>query len=293
MKKTVNKILVVLILSTFSCNYVLGQPDLSYNPGDYQYDDASSYQYDYGPDSSYSEEELTKDVHKPEILSQPRQIQVELAHTIRLPCIVDRLPEALQILWTRVSQDHIIIVMGERILAPAYAKRANVTVTESGSTLVIASAKAEDAGVYKCSVTLDGDSRPEIVHTVSILGPATSELDEPEVINAKEGDDVILSCTALGLPTPHLTWTREGRLMPDGRESIAGKELTLDSVSPKDGGTYKCTADNVSNIIIVNIEYKPTVEPRQGQMTQHSAAQKLTIPFFTFILLCFLHLHLC
>ena len=36
-----------------------------------------------------------------------------------------------------------------------------------------------------------------------------SELDEPEEMNAKEGDDVILSCTALGLPTPQLTWTRE------------------------------------------------------------------------------------
>jgi hypothetical protein len=69
-----------------------------------------------------------------------------------------------------VALDHIIIVMGERILVPAYAKRANVTVTESGSTLVITSAKAEDAGEYKCSVALDGDSRPEIVHIVSILG---------------------------------------------------------------------------------------------------------------------------
>ena len=69
-----------------------------------------------------------------------------------------------------MAQGHIIIVMGDRILAPAYAKRANVTVTESGSTLVISSAKAEDAGEYKCSVALDGASRPEIFHTDSILG---------------------------------------------------------------------------------------------------------------------------
>ena len=69
-----------------------------------------------------------------------------------------------------MAKDHIIIVMGDRILAPAYAKRANVTVTESGSTLLISNATAEDAGEYKCSVALDGDSRPEIVHTVSILG---------------------------------------------------------------------------------------------------------------------------
>eukprot|EP00090_Calanus_glacialis_P045754 TRINITY_DN8695_c0_g1_i4.p1 TRINITY_DN8695_c0_g1~~TRINITY_DN8695_c0_g1_i4.p1 ORF type:complete len:487 (+),score=100.92 TRINITY_DN8695_c0_g1_i4:183-1643(+) len=257
------KIFIFSIFSILGCNH--GHPDSSYKPGDYQYDAAASYDYDYGPDSSYSEEELAKDVHKPVILSQPSQIQVELGHTIRLPCTVDRLPEALQILWTRVSQDHIIIAMGDRILAPAYAKRANVTVTESGSTLVISSAKVEDAGEYKCSVALDGDSPPEIVHVVSILGPTTAKLDEPEVISAKQGDDVTLSCSAVGHPTPHLSWTREGKHMPDGTESIAGEKITLENVSPKHAGTYTCTAANgngspVSNRIVVNIEYKPIVE---------------------------------
>ena len=90
----------------------------------------------------------------------------------------------------------------------------------------------------------------------------------------------------------------QGKHMPDGRESNEGEKLTLENVSPKHGGIYKCTADNgngnkVSNRIIVNIEYKPTVEPRQGQMTQHSSGQKLTIPSLSFVLLSFLHLHLC
>ena len=148
-----------------------GHSQSSYSPGDYQYDAAASYDdYDYGPDNLYSEEELSDNVHKPVILSQPTQLQVEHGHLIRLPCVVDKLPEALQILWTRVGADHIIIAMGDRILAPAYTKRANVTVSESGSTLVISSAEDGDAGEYKCSVALDGDSPPEIVHTVSILG---------------------------------------------------------------------------------------------------------------------------
>ena len=107
-----------------------------------------------------------------------------------------------------MSVDRVIIAMGERIIAPAYAKRANVSVSEEGSTLVIVSAEEEDAGEYKCEVAIDGDNRPELVHTVTIV-PTIAKLDEPEVINAKPGDDVTLSCTAVGHPTPALSWTRE------------------------------------------------------------------------------------
>jgi len=76
---------------------------------------------------------------------------------------------------------------------------------------------------------------------------------------------VTLSCTAVGHPTPHLAWTREGKRMPNGEESITGEKITLENVSAAHAGTYKCTAANgnghpVSNRIIVNIEYKPIVE---------------------------------
>jgi len=85
------------------------------------------------------------------------------------------------------------------------------------------------------------------------------------VINAKQGDDVTLSCTAVGHPTPHLAWTREGKRMPNGEESITGEKITLENVSAAHAGTYQCTAANgnghpVSNRIIVIIEYKPIVE---------------------------------
>jgi len=260
------KIVFFMFFNILSFNH--GQPSSSYLPS-YQYDEAAAdeYDYDYGPDNpdnTYSEEIVTKEVHKPVILSDRKHLKVELGHTIRLPCMVDRLPGVLQILWTRVSVDRVIIAMGERIIAPAYAKRANVSVSEEGSTLVIVSAEEEDAGEYKCEVAIDGDNRPELVHTVTIV-PTIAKLDEPEVINAKPGDDVTLSCTAVGHPTPALSWTREGKRMPDGEESIAGEKLTLENVSPKHAGTYKCTASNgngnpVSNIIIVNIEYKPEIE---------------------------------
>eukprot|EP00092_Neocalanus_flemingeri_P087809 GFUD01110874.1.p1 GENE.GFUD01110874.1~~GFUD01110874.1.p1 ORF type:complete len:497 (+),score=131.98 GFUD01110874.1:127-1617(+) len=255
------KMFCLVVLSILS--YTHGLPPTP-SPGEYQYDAAAEYDYDYGPDNTYSEEMVDKEVHRPVMVSDTEHIKVELGHTIRLPCMVDRLPGELQILWTRVAQDRVIIVMGDRIIASSYTKRANVTVSEKGSILIIGDALKEDAGEYKCEVAVDGDNRPEIVHTVSIV-PTSAELDEPEVINAKPGDDVTLSCTAVGHPAPSLSWTREGKQMPDGEESIEGEKMTLVNVSPEHAGTYKCTASNgngnpVSNRIIVNIEYKPEIE---------------------------------
>ena len=59
--------------------------------------------------------------------------------------------------------------MGTLVVAPEYKDRATVVMDEHGSTLTIGIAKAEDRGLYKCSVAVRGD-RPEIKHQVRIRG---------------------------------------------------------------------------------------------------------------------------
>ena len=59
--------------------------------------------------------------------------------------------------------------MGTLVIAPEYKDRATVVMTEAGSTLTIGIAKAEDAGLYKCSVAVRGD-QPELKHQVRIRG---------------------------------------------------------------------------------------------------------------------------
>ena len=59
--------------------------------------------------------------------------------------------------------------MGTLVIAPEYKDRATVLMDEQGSTLTIGIAKAEDRGLYKCSVAVRGD-RPEIKHQVRIRG---------------------------------------------------------------------------------------------------------------------------
>lgn len=50
-----------------------------------------------------------------------------------------------------------------------YKKRSKVSVTETGSELMIGAAGAEDGGEYNCSLTLGGDTQ-SVVHTVVIKG---------------------------------------------------------------------------------------------------------------------------
>ena len=50
-----------------------------------------------------------------------------------------------------------------------YEKRAQVTVNDKGSTLTIAVAGENDAGMYKCSLRIQ-DLSKEVVHKVIIRG---------------------------------------------------------------------------------------------------------------------------
>ena len=53
-----------------------------------------------------------------------------------------------------------------------YKKRSKVSVSETGSELMIGAAGAEDGGEYNCSLTL-GAATQSVVHTVVIRGEIT------------------------------------------------------------------------------------------------------------------------
>ena len=72
-------------------------------------------------------------------------------------------------MWARLGKRNTLIATGDKILTPEYAKRGKVSVDQSGSTLITAVAQDQDAGKYKCSLTL-GDAVQEVEHTVIVRG---------------------------------------------------------------------------------------------------------------------------
>ncbi|XP_061106890.1 neuronal cell adhesion molecule-like isoform X8 [Conger conger] len=77
------------------------------------------------------------------------------------------------------------------------------------------------------------------------------------------GEDLDLECIAEGLPTPEISWSREGGALPSDRTSYHSfqKTLKIAEVTEADAGDYRCTAsnhlDNVHHIISVTVKAAP------------------------------------
>lgn len=258
-----------------------GHPSPAIDDYNYQYDESEKdkeYADAYGDYDYISPEETADSVvvtHIPKITSQPKHISVVDGHTISLPCHVDKLPDGLQIFWSKKEEDGTnptIIALGTRI-EPPYKERASVKENKKGSVLTIGAATNKDAGHYICKVATQG-SQPELHHTVIITdtssvdssSPESSSPEVPEVINVKKGDDVTLKCKGTGIPTPSVRWTRNGKTMPDGEEFVEPADgiVTFSGVTRKHEGTYKCSASNGNGkkekLIEVFVNYPPEIE---------------------------------
>ena len=66
----------------------------------------------------------------------------------------------------------------------------------------------------------------------------------PSVITPKEYSTLNETCQAKGFPRPSINWTRLGMAFPAGKTTISGGSLTINNLSPADGGVYECRATN-------------------------------------------------
>ena len=253
---------LIPLLATLSRAAKLGD---NYNNKQKSADNYDYYDYNYINDEGlpisdldYSSQEI---LFVPSILSRPVHLEVGSGMTITLPCLVDQLPDGVQIIWTKLDSRSTQIAIGKMLVAPEYMERANVTVDDKGSTLEIGIAKSEDAGKYKCSVAVKGE-QPELKHDVRIKVPPTVDLSTPSLLKVKKGDDVTLNCSASGTPKPTVKWSREGKLMPDGSSHIQSEVVTFSQVNRQHAGTYRCTASNrhgqnATQTVRVEVEFSP------------------------------------
>lgn len=245
---------------------------------DYPLDDDYDYygdSKDSHDDADYDTSEYTKEaaldgLQEAKILTQPKHLIVDSGTTIQLPCLVDKLPDQVQIMWKRPdAETNQILVIGKTIQDEDYKTRTEVEIKKDGSFLNIGVANVGDAGRYTCELAIPGIKQRSVTHTVSIRVPPEISQHSDSVVQTKKGRQVRLACKGTGHPEPTVKWTRVGKgKLPDGSSEKEGEELMISNVDRHDAGVYRCTADNgftqqASKEIELKVMYTPEIQVQE------------------------------
>ncbi|XP_072166432.1 protein turtle homolog A-like [Diadema setosum] len=182
--------------------------------------------------------------------------------TVTLPCDqvlptpAPDFPVALFILqWQR--QDiarpfYVLFDSADPIISPPYDGR--VSLEDGGSALTITDVTAADAGIYECQLielgNIENIENGTFVNLV-ILGPPEFISTPADHVVFQENQEASLQCIADAVPTPVITWYRQGEpLLSTNRVTVSGDSIFIRRVVRGDGGTYSCQAENSEGRVV-------------------------------------------
>lgn len=77
----------------------------------------------------------------------------------------------------------------------------------------------------------------------------TSMTISPQSLDVNQGDTILLTCNANGIPPPTYTWTK-------GNNSWSGSQLNIASALYSDTGEYNCQAFNSAGSLNIKASVK-------------------------------------
>ncbi|XP_067625223.1 neurotrimin-like [Eurosta solidaginis] len=201
-----------------------------------------------------------------------------------LTCVVHDLM-SYKLAWLRVDTQTILSIQNHVITKN---HRIGISHTEHRIwQLRIRDVRESDRGWYMCQINTD-PMKSQVGYLDVVVPPDIIDYQSSNDMIVQEGQNVSLTCTATGLPTPTVIWRRE-RDMPilhnnaDGSEvySIEGANLTLWQVTRESMGAYLCIASNgipptVSKRIMIAVNFAPTIWTRYDSIYV-GYGQKMTL----------------
>ncbi|XP_072249471.1 immunoglobulin superfamily DCC subclass member 3-like [Leuresthes tenuis] len=168
---------------------------------------------------------------EPVILSGPQNLTINVHQTAILECIATGNPRPI-VSWSRLD-GRSIGVEGVQVLGTG--------------NLMISDATLQHSGVYVCSANRPGSrSRRTALGRLVVQAPPEF-VQWPQSVSRPAGGSAVFSCTASGVPEPHLIWLKNGKLLsPSSNVKLTNGNTTLaiTRITPEDEAIYQCIAEN-------------------------------------------------
>lgn len=221
-----------------------------------------------------------------------RIVYGRLAYDVVLTCFVENIRPEHQVKWERYviqpdedqrRQVHISSDMDSQ----DNMKWSIEKPTDSSWRLRIRSLHYDDESNYTCYVPLDtyGNRVQDFKSVVVVDPPRIIQAETSYNMRVDEGNNVLLTCKASGIPKPTIMWRRKGNMnLPQsagGGVMRLGEEMTITSVSYTDMGLYICEAINefgrARRDMMLVVDYPPKVSVDSDKVGQAKGYQRTLI----------------
>merc|ERR1712142_580370 len=187
-------------------------------------------------------EESKEKIIKHSFKKKPEDVEAREGRLVRFDCVVAGNPRP-ELSWFH---------NGLQIFD---SSRCKILVNESGvHSLLFMQVSQRDTGTVSCIARNKGG---EATFSVQLTVLERETIERPRFIDGlpgtatvKAGAQIVLTATAEGVPTPMLSWQKDGVVLSDGQgcriTTNGGQtQLTIDAADGNSAGWYQCTAVNV------------------------------------------------
>ncbi|XP_064928861.1 hemicentin-1 isoform X2 [Columba livia] len=139
----------------------------------------------------------------------------------------------------------------------------------SSGSLVIISPTVDDTAVYECSVSNDAGEDQRAVELTVQVPPSIA--DEATELLVTKLSPAVISCTASGVPSPSVRWTKNGmKLLPrgDGYRILSSGAVDIPAAQLAHAGRYTCEARNTAGSahrhVTLHVQEPPVIQTQPG-----------------------------
>ncbi|XP_012278144.1 protein amalgam isoform X2 [Orussus abietinus] len=226
--------------------------------GDLYSDDDPEYT-DYSP-ANDEVENTPATGDPPQIASKPVSLRVRVGANVTLPCEVINLTEDAVVTWKK-DDEYLYYDT-----TPTTNRTQRIIRQPDHSLLIIDAQLNDTSDNYICEVVTDPIVR--VMHRLRVEPDEVEPLIQVtpgKRVEIMQGESIKLGCKTRLQPPYEIRWSRKGKRLPTGEESVQGDSITIYKATRHHSGFYQCLADNGTPnpphaAIELIVNYAPEVE---------------------------------